>query len=77
MRRDHCRLHIVENVKMSPFQVYATVAEVHEQGLAVTSGRLLTRLPWLRRPPVFCWILLLVALSTSFHHRLLLLGDAG
>ena len=55
----------------------ATAAEVHEQGLAATSGQLLTRLPRLRQPPVFRWILLLIALSTSFPHCLLLLGDAG
>ena len=53
----------------------AIVAVVHEREPAATSEQLLTRLPWLRQPPVFRWFLP-VALSISFPHRLLHLGDA-
>ena len=55
----------------------AIVAVVHEREPAATSGQLLTRLPWLRRPPVLRWMILLpVALSTYFLSRLLHLGGA-
>ena len=39
MRRDHCRLHIVENVKMSPFQVYDLLYEtIQKDGIKGVLG---------------------------------------
>ena len=53
----------------------ALATEDQQQRLDLEQEQLLTRLPWLRRPPVFRWFLP-VALSISFPHRLLHLGDA-
>ena len=49
----------------------ATAAVVLEQGPAAICGLLPTRLPLVRRPPVFRWILLVLSCSIPLRHLLL------